>query len=511
MTSLAILLTVASLSAPPVIDALSIDPIPLGATVEVTGTGFVDGQTSVTISTHPQKVVFVTESKVVFTVPIATPLGTGALVLTTPEGNATTDVEVTPAPPKMTEISPEPVIIGGLLTIKGSNLGLVSELTLGEVTCNITTQTDAVLVAEVPFLTDLIGEVALKIEGTNGYDIENVMVVAPKPSINGISPNPVRQGDIVTLTGPIAAWANKVEIGGIAAKVIEAKQGEVKAQVPPTIPMGPWMVVVKVGDLASDEVGPLHITQADPKRPVIKAPYPASITTGANVWLVGENLDQIDTLSHGLTRSETCEKNICLVSTEGVPTGVHTVSATGSKGTDIFTLAIEDDAGVIPEITSAEPKPAFRGEELIVRGSNLFETIAVVIGGQTQTITYVGEEEVKIVVHELTPMGAETLFVAGKGGSNALSTTILEPFPSPDTTVEPDGAESDSGGQDLGPDALPENDGAAQDTRDENEVPGQVDEGCQGGGLPAIPHPFWLLALYGFLRTSKNSRLPFGP
>ena len=516
MSALSLLMALAVVSAPPTIVSVSIAPIPLGATVEVVGSDFVVDGTSVKLADQAQNVVFVTETKVVFTVSLATPIGPTMLTVKTSEGTAVLPVDVAPAPPKISEVSPNPVLLGALVTVKGSDLLEVTSLTIGDLPCNITVQTDAVIVAEVPFATELIGQATLKISGDHGYDVEGVTVEPPYPAIDGVSPNPVRQGDIVTLTGPIAAWANEVVIGGIQAKVIEATQGEVTAQVPPELPVGPWLVVVKVGDLSSNEVGPLHVQKADPERPRVTAVYPTSVKQGSRVWLIGEHLDQIDTLSHGLIREEPCESRLCPVSTEAVEEGVHTVSISASSGTDVFTLAVHTDDGAVPVIESVSPKPAFRGEELLIQGTDLFETQVVVIGGQTQSIQFVGTDEVRILVHELTPMGSETLFIGGAAaGSNAMTVTVLAPFPKADPGPETDAGTgevtSPDTTEDTGP--LPEtttHDGGAPETNPEATEAPVDDDGCHGGELPA---PFGLLALlYAcFWTTRRNSRLPLGP
>ena len=62
-------------NAPPSIEAISPDPLPLGMTAEVSGAGFVDGQTTISIDGVPQSVIFVEASKTIFVVSLVTALG----------------------------------------------------------------------------------------------------------------------------------------------------------------------------------------------------------------------------------------------------------------------------------------------------------------------------------------------------------------------------------------------------------------------------------------------------
>ena len=506
LIALTMLTTVGAVPATPTIDSLEPETLALGGTVQVQGSGFIDGQTTVTVGGQNQNVPFVEENKLVFVVSIATELGSQKLVLTTPHGQVEQDVEVVPAPPKLGQITPDPIVLGQLVNVQGSDLLSVNEVTLNDISCEVTAQTDQVIVFVAPLDSSIIGTATLKVTGEFGYDVEDVMAQAPKPQIDQLAPNPVRAGDLLTIKGTILDWNVSAEVAGLQAPIVEVGEGEVIVQVSPQAQVGPRMVKVSVGATQSEPAGPVHINAADVDRPSVTTVYPATVHPGGRVWITGNNLGDVDTLAHNLTL-ESCDKVQCAIDTTGLAVGTHVVSLSSPAGTDVFSLSVEEpETPITPSIESIAPNPAFRGEELTITGTDLFEVNAVVISGQPQSIQFVDANEIRVLVHEETPMGGETIFVSGGSGSNALPLVVLAPFDSPDT-----GSPSDEDVSDV-----VEGDTASQQSDLGTETtPGQTsDEGCNSGSSrSSAPWPaFALLAvLYGLVRTRRNSRLPFGP
>jgi len=491
---------VAVVPAEPTLDSIEPDVLALGGTVQVMGTNFIVDQTTVSVGGQAQNVVFVEESKAVFVVSQATELGMQTLVLTTPYGQAQMDVEVVPSPPQLGQITPDPIVLGKLVNVQGSDLSTVAEVTMGGLPCEITALTDNVLVFIAPLDGSLIGNSLLKISGEAGYDVQEVMGEAPTPIIDQMAPNPIRAGDLLTITGAILDWNTSAEVAGLEAPVVHVSPGKLIVQVPPGAPVGPKNVKVLVGATPSEPTGPLHITAADPERPRVTAVYPSSVSRGGRFWITGEYLDAIDDVAHGL-QIESCDKRQCALSSEGLEVGSITLSVSSPAGTAVFGLNVEEEGAVEPSLLEAAPWPAFRGEELTITGTDLFEVSAVVISGQAQAIDFVDSTQVRVTVHEETPLGGETLFVAGSSGSNALSVIILESFdpPEPDAGTVEGGGDASSGG-DAGPTA-------------DGGTAGPPSGGCQSIEDRGAPWPmaFFFLVLYAFFRTSRNSRFPLGP
>jgi hypothetical protein len=445
-----------------------------------------------------QKVAFVSEGTLVFVVSIATELGLQPMVITTPVGQFEMEVEVVPPPPKLGQITPSPIVLGGLVNIQGSHLEAVTEVTMGGLPCEVTAQTDAIIVFIAPLSHELIGTSQLMIASENGFDVDDVMAQAAPPVIDSMTPNPVRAGDLLTIHGAILNWNLSAEVAGLEAVVMEVEDGRMVVQVPANALVGPREVKVFVGATASDPAGPLHITAAEFERPNVISVIPSTVTEGGVFWLVGDALGDVDAVSQGL-EILSCAQRQCAISSQGLPPGSANLSVSSPDGTDVFSLTVEaDDAPVLPLITEVTPIPAFRGETITIRGSDLFEVNAVVISGQSHVIDYVSAEEVIVTVHPETAMGGESLFVAGHAGSTAYPVGILEHFGTGD---EGDDAGGDAPSSELsGPDVP--------------TVTGGTTGGCTAAS-PTTPLPWALtlmfLTLYGLFRTKRNSRFPLGP
>ena len=105
-----IVLTAACVTGAPAIEEIAPGTsLPIGALVEVTGTGFVQGQTAVAIGAVTQNVVFGDATHVRFTVAPVTPLGPSTLTITVGGESDTLAVEVIPPGPRIDTIDPEPV------------------------------------------------------------------------------------------------------------------------------------------------------------------------------------------------------------------------------------------------------------------------------------------------------------------------------------------------------------------------------------------------------------------
>ncbi|TNF28067.1 MAG: hypothetical protein EP329_18515 [Deltaproteobacteria bacterium] len=425
-------LTAATLLAAPSITEVQPVPLAIGGVAEVSGDGFVADATSITIGAVAQSVVNVQPQKVRFVVAAETPLGSQTLVVTTADGSAQTTVEVAPPAPTISNVAPSVLILGGIATVQGTDLDVVTGVTLGGVAATVREQTTFILSFDVPFDATLLGNVQLALASPRGDATRMVDVQAPTPDIDSIGPNPARQGDLVTIRGTIVPVAVKVRIGLVEAELVEAGEREVTVLVPDEVSVGPHDVTVSVGQQTSAPAGPLYIQAGDPLRPRVDGVYPVNVAQGGTFWIIGAQLGEVTDATHGL-EVLTCDKRACRIDASGAPVGTPFKAAvTSPAGSTTFTLQVTEEALLVPKIASVSPDPAFRGESLTLTGTELGATRTVVIGGRTQSITYFDATTVTLTVHPDTPMGAQRLFIAGTGGSDPVDVTILDPFPNAD-------------------------------------------------------------------------------
>ena len=122
-----------------------------------------------------------------------------------------------------------------------------------------------------------------------------------------------------------------------------------------------------------------------------------------------------------------------------------------------------------------------------MRGEGLFAVSHVVIGGVVQGIDFLGTDSVQVTVSDVTPRGAERVFVAAESASEALTVTVLDPFPTTPEAAPDAGADEDTGPEeDVTSEPEPVDDLGGDTT---------TDAGCAGGGAPGAPAAWMLLGL----------------
>ncbi len=475
----------------PTVTQVNPSPVPLGTTVEVLGSDFQVDQTTVTIGGVSQQVLFVDAAKAIIDVDPITPLGVQPLVVATPFGQSPAlDIEVVAAPPQIASVLPGPLVLGGLATVIGDWLDTVETVTLSGIELETTEIAPTVVVATLPLDAALLGDHLLEVSGSAGSDVVDVTVAAPLPAVDTLAPNPARKGDLVTIKGVIIPVNVAARIGGVTAIVTSSANGQVTAQVPPSLEPGPHQVEVAVGAQWSPGVGPLHVQAADAARPEVTAVYPLSVAAGGVVWVVGENLDRATWLEgdDDFTLG-TCNDRGCMIDVAATAElGPRTFAVGGDEGTSVVQLTVSSSDLVTPVLTGADPKPAFRGQSLTLAGTDLFDVSAVVVGGVEQAIEFVAEDGVRVTLAADTPMGAEPAFVSGVSGSAPLIITVLDPLPEePEPEPEPEvEAAPESGPADSGAEVA---EGPAPDDG------GGEGGGCAGGSSPAAPWVTLLIAL----------------
>ncbi len=483
------------------ITSISPEPLISGSMAQLSGGPFNSEDVVVRLNDEEQVIQVAQESEVLFEVSSELPLGPAVLSVETGGELVEMNVEIAGPPPTIGSVLPQPVTMGESANIVGSHLAGVTAVLLNMVPCEVTAQTDVQMAFVVPVSAELLGTATLRLETAAWYAETDVQVKAPTPSIDALSPNPVRQGDLLTISGTIVPASLAVSLGDQDAEIFSSAQGEVVVQVPEDLEPGPVQVIVHLGEVASEPVGPLHVQSASSKRPTIERVAPSNLVQGGSVWLFGDEMDHVEWASAGLTLAD-CDEKACMVTPEGDDLGQLRGAIGGSEGTDIFTLQVLADTLVSPELSSLEPNPAFRGQKLTLHGANLHQVNAVFVGGMEQTVDYVDLDVVEITLDGDTPMGSERVMVAGGSGSNTLSVTVLEPLNSPpgdtgadiaeevdDTSSGPDGLDGVSGG-DVAVSDVPTSGGSKSSS------------GCAGGTTPQSVALLSMLLLFWLRRRT---------
>jgi len=444
----------------PTITDITPTPLPRGAQVEVSGAGFVPGDTTVSIGEVVQSVVAVDATHVRFAVATDTPLGPGTLTITAASEATSSDVVVVPPAPRITSVSPSPAVLGALVTVQGTGLATVTTATLDDLPCTITNQVATLLELRVPFEPALLGpSIQLLLTSPSGRDGTTLAITPPVPTIDTLTPNPVHASALLTVRGSILVQAPTVRVGGVDAAIVEAHPNELVVWVPPTVALGAASVVVRAAGKDSLPVS-LVVQEADPLAPIVRAVYPSRVAAGGHAWVIGDHLDAIArALPVGTITLAPCERRVCRVATDGLAAGPpFVVALDGPHGAATFPAELVAEAPSPLSITRVEPSPARRGEPLSIYATHASAVQAVVIGGQVQTIDFFDEQHIVVTVHEQTPLGAETLFVTSNVGSEPFAVSVLDPVTSADAGPE---VSPDDGAEVVEPTKKPADDGCA--------------------------------------------------
>ncbi len=154
----------------------------------------------------------------------AQPQGPGqTITVTTPGGTDTIVVDITP-PPTVTSVTPSPVAPGAILTINGTDLDNASAVTIGGTAATIGSNSSTVITVTVAPGQMPGPAQTVSVTTPGGTDATATVDILPPPTVTGVTPNPVRPGNALTITGTSLDNASSVTIGGTVA-IIQSNTG----------------------------------------------------------------------------------------------------------------------------------------------------------------------------------------------------------------------------------------------------------------------------------------------
>jgi hypothetical protein len=416
--------------APPVISSVSPPMVTAGNSLDVLGQHL--GGAQVSIGGVAAVAVFPTAGLVEVVTSPDTPAGLQTLVLTTPAGEASTQITVL-APPQILSVDPNPANPGKLLTILGKNfVNPTLEIAgMAHSPVVISPATLEVMVSSsVP-----VGAQPVTVTSNGGTDTLLVTFVTA-PTIADVQPVPLTIGGIFNVSGAdFLASATEVRIGGTVQWVNASTSSLITGQVLVGTPVGAQTLTVEstsgTAEFAVTVIGPPQITGFNPN-PVL---------VGQDITIIGLSLSNADVSLAGVTLNQTASSDtqiVVWIPTDTVP-GDHTLILTTPAGVDSTTVTVQT---LPPQITEVAPNPVQPGETVTISGSNLLGATATLggasVGIQSNTLdTIVGQ------IHPNTPLGAQTVAVTTLAGVAQVTVQVGEPPPSLPPVIDsisPDGA-----------------------------------------------------------------------
>jgi hypothetical protein len=350
--------TVLILAPPPVVSGVSPTVALLDSLVVVEG-DHLEQATGVTIAGWEQELLSADPAAVVFRVVGETPLGSGPLVVTTPSGTATSAISVLLPAPDVTQLSPNPAVPGGLLTITGHYLVNPTLVTVGGAGQTIlsaeNTSVTVLLDVELALGDHMVQVIA---DGGTCGPTGPLQIVEPPPEmpvIEELYPPNVSPGHEFLVLGKHLVTVHAATVNGVGATLVEAGEKSVRLRVSDALSAGETTLVLS-SSKGTVQTGILLLEPGLPMQSLAGA-SPQPVEWGNALWLSGSGLESVWNVRIGHVDAEilSAENDLMQVlvseDTVGGLQEVLVVGAGVSNGIEVL-IALED-----PPADVVEPDP----------------------------------------------------------------------------------------------------------------------------------------------------------
>jgi hypothetical protein len=342
------------------------------------------------ITFHDRKLVTDFDSRTKEMIKVKLPLDAQSGVITISNGASEpilidSETELQVVLPAFSSIAPNPVKAGTMLTINGTNLDLVEKLIFAS---NITVETFTNQTAtkiEVMVPADA-KDGNLKMTPASGVEVASAIdLIMEVPTITGLSPNPVKPGSTVTLTGTNLDLATVVNFGGNKTGTIASSTATtLVANVPTDAITG----VVTLITGANKEV--VSSTSLVMVKPEISDITPLSLQSNEPITITGTNLDLVTsvTFTGGIkvTNLTTTATSIMVIIPPGALSGTVLLEAVnGDQVTSIESIEVLPSN--IPLVTSM-PASAKPGSIITITGEKLDLLTDVIFPGNVKATMF---------------------------------------------------------------------------------------------------------------------------
>jgi len=415
-------------------------PVARGAELQFIGKNL-DKVTSIVLPNNIEVSTFNTKTSTLITITVPQESVPGLIVLKTPDGDITTKTEIGFSEPiSIATILPATIKPGSQLTITGDYLNLVNEIiftdrvTVGK--ASFTSQSRTEIKLNVPELSKT-GKIAVSNGAEDPVIVYSASILTVKlPAFTAISPNPVKAGVQLTITGTDLDLVKTVVLGGDknVTTFVSQSATQIVLLVPADTKDG------KVTLIPASTVKIESTTQLVLVVPVVSV-TPTTVKNGADITVTGTNLDLVDKVIFGGTKQGTIKAGgtatqILVTIPDDAITGVVTFVTKATKEVTGPSITI-----INPVFTSFSPASAKASTDIIIVGTDLDLVVdAVFFGGVKGTIGARAVTQLTVKV----PVGAKTgkMSLVAKNGTQVLSITdftILVNLPVFTSFTEPKG------------------------------------------------------------------------
>ena len=383
----------------------------------ITSVGFVNG--AVVDSSD-----FITKSRYEITFPVARGAVSGKIYVADVNGNqAYSSEELKIVQPTVAEVSPATVRPGDVVTVSGTLLDQIDEITFSGAAAIKSADFTSVGKSEIKVVvpSDVHdGAVSLTTAADSTLTSSNELTIKVPSNLGISAESRYKSGLNVIVTGKDLDLTTAVAIGGVDADFAYS-DGKIKAIIPATAVDGAVTLSTAAGKSAST-------TAITLVKPVISSMSPTSVVAGKNVEITGTDLD--------LVTSATLNGSAVTFETNSATKLTITTAATNSTGkvalkcANGVTVASDADLTVTYDsfiIVNSLPSSASVGEEVTMKGSN-FNMIESIYFGSVKVTGYSKREadEMSFLIPETVETGTYNIkFVLTTGETETCPLSIV--------------------------------------------------------------------------------------
>jgi hypothetical protein len=323
----------------------------------------------------------------------------GYVTLTTPQGDIITktqlNLSVTTAVSSITAQARP----GENVTINGSYLNWVTRVTFadGKNVETFVSKAFNQLVVRVPDDAQT-GPLILKFLGTDSASVQTTDTLKVKlPLVTNMSPQPVKPGTNVTITGTDLDLAKKIIFEGVATAVttfVSQSATQLVVQVPATTKKG------KLTLEAASGVKTVSTADLDIVLPVATSLAPGSLNLASNLTITGTDLDLVKkVIFTGVAAPVTTFVSQSLTQlVVAVPAGARDGQIKLEAASTVQTTSATSVDVILPAVTSMSPNPVFPATPLTVTGTRLDMVTSIRFENAAAVTSFVSQSPTQIVV-----------------------------------------------------------------------------------------------------------------
>lgn len=384
----------------------SYGPMPVARGAELRFIGYnLDQVTAVVLPSNLEITEFTSKTAELLTVTVPQNAVEGLVVLKTPMGDITTKTPIGYSEPiSISTFTPATIKAGQELTITGDYLNLVKEIIF----------TDRVSVGVTAFTAHSRQQIKLavpaqaqtgKIAVSNGAEDPVIVYSAADltvtlPVFATISPNPVKAGEKLTITGNDLDLTKKIVLGG--NKEVTTFISQTVSKIELSVPAD-----AQDGKITMIPASLVPVESADELKmvvPVISV-TPVTIKNGEDITVTGTDLDLIDKIIFGGNKEGVKVAGgtavlLKVTAPDDALSGIVTFTTKSTKTVNGPEITIID-----PVLSAFAPAETKANDNIIITGTDLDLVVDVMFTGNVKG-TIVGQSETQLTV--TVPVGAKT-------------------------------------------------------------------------------------------------------